>query len=131
MIRAALLLLLAAGCAAVPGPGAAIDGTRWQVTAINGRAVPRSDSYRIEFTDGRIGGRLGCNSFGGDHRWQGATLLVGPVAATKMACPDPAMTFEGWGFSVLGEPLGLAWGDAGGRLTLSSAKGSIALARAP
>ena len=117
------------GCAMAPHAGPPLDGTRWQVTAINGHATPGTAQYRVEIAKGRIGGRFGCNSFGGDYRVRGTVLVAGQVAATEMACPDPNMTFESWGFAVLGQPMQMDWSDAAKRLTLSNAAGSLELMR--
>jgi putative lipoprotein len=126
----ALVICALGACAMAPHGASSLDGTRWQVTAINGHATPRTTQYRVEIAKGRIGGRFGCNSFGGDYRVRGNVLIAGQVAATEMACPDPNMTFEGWGFSVLGQPMQMIWSDSG-RLSLTNAAGSINLERAP
>ena len=118
------------GCAMAPEPGSSLDGSRWQVTAINGHATPRTAQYRVEIAKGRIGGRFGCNSFGGDYQVRASVLIAGQVAATEMACPEPNMTCEGWGFAVLGQPMQMNWGDAGRQMTLANAAGSISLERA-
>lgn len=123
-----LAALLATGCATAGGPPGRLDGTRWQVEAINGQPVPQTPQYLVEFNDGRIGGRLGCNQFGGDYRQSGATLAAGPVAATEMACPEPGMTHEGWGFNILQHPMRIEWRGEGG-LVLSNEAGSIELVR--
>lgn len=132
-MRAAFLAALAAalaagGCTTALPFASRLDGTSWRVERIDQRATPRSEQYRVEFQDGRIGGRLGCNQFGGTYREAGDTLTVGPVAATEMACPEPHMTNEGLGFNILQRPMHMRWGEAG-RLTLANEAGTIELAR--
>lgn len=129
MARLAILAaLLASGCTTALPSATRLDGTRWQVEAINRQPVPRTPQYAIEFKAGRIAGRLGCNSFSGDYRQSQGTLTTGPVAATEMACPEPGMTHEGLGFNILQRPMRMNWrGDAG--LTLSNEAGSIEMAR--
>ena len=119
-----------AGCASVSLTPASLEGTTWIVTAIDGAATPGTDLYRFEFRDGRIGGKFGCNWFGGPYSLAGSTLTASNVAATKMACPGPADTFEREGFAVLAQPMQLQW-HSGSRLTLANAAGSIALERQP
>jgi heat shock protein HslJ len=42
----------------------------------------------------RLSGTAGCNRFSGNWKQDGATLQLGPMAATRMACPPPAMEIE-------------------------------------
>ena len=42
----------------------------------------------------RLSGTAGCNRFSGNWKQDGATLKLGPMAATRMACPPPAMDIE-------------------------------------
>jgi heat shock protein HslJ len=46
---------------------------------------------RISFDDGRIGVSGGCNGMGGDVTFDGATMTVGPMMMTQMACDQPLM----------------------------------------
>jgi heat shock protein HslJ len=117
-------------CASVSTMTASLEGTRWTVAGIDGAATPRTDAYRLEFRDGRIGGKFGCNSFSGRYSVARDTLTAANVAATKMACPGPADTFESQGFAVLAQPMQLQW-HSGSRVTLANAAGSIALERLP
>ena len=123
-------LALLGGCTSVNSTGATFEGTRWQVTAVNGQATPRTDSYRLQFGDGSIGGRFGCNHFGGSYRVQGDMLFASNIASTLMGCPEPAGTFERNGLAVLSQPMRVDW-RSGESLTLSNPTGSIALAPLP
>jgi heat shock protein HslJ len=119
-----------AGCASVSTTPASLEGTAWTVSAIDGAATPRTDAYRLQFRDGRIGGKFGCNGFSGPYSLASDTLTAGNVAVTRMACPGPADTFERKGFAVLAQPMQLHW-QSGSRLTLTNAAGSIAVERMP
>lgn len=121
--------LLAAACTSVNSTSATFEGTRWQVTAINGQATPHNGEYRLQFEAGRVGGAFGCNQFGGTYRVQGDVMVASNVASTLMGCPEPAGTFERNGLAVLGQPMRLTW-HSDRQLTLSNAAGSIALERA-
>lgn len=125
---AAILLAAAASCTSVNPTAATFEGTRWQVTAINARATPGGEGYRMQFEDGRIGGRFGCNQFGGPYRVRGDVLIATDVASTLMGCPDPAASFEPQGFAILRQPMRMVW-QSGQQLTLSNGAGSIALTR--
>ena len=129
MRRTAFLALLPlAACASVATGPSSLEGTHWQVTAINGRATAPSGNYRLEFARGGIGGRLGCNSMGGRYSIAGETLTVRDLASTLMGCPEPAASFESQGAAVLALPMRITW-TSGRELTLSNAAGSLALQR--
>lgn len=126
LLSAALL----AGCASVAREAASLDGTHWRVALINGRATPATDAYRMQFDEGRIGGRFGCNHFGGPYRIEGRVLVAGDVASTLIGCPEPSASFEMQGFTVLRQPMRMDW-PVPQRLVLSNPAGSIALERLP
>lgn len=130
--RSALIALAAglAGCATAEAPpSTTLEGSSWQVTAIDGQATPRTDIYQVEFKDGHASGRFGCNRFSGSYTSTASTLALGPTMSTRMGCPEPAATHEREGLAVLGQEAQLAW--AGNQLTISNASGSIALERLP
>jgi heat shock protein HslJ len=122
--------LLLSACAMSIPIRPALEPSRWQVIAINGQPTPASDSYMVEFRGGQIGGRLGCNQFGGPYQVSGGVMTAGPIAATRMACSEPAMSHERLGLAALGHPLQMGWTYSGSRLTLAGAGGSITLSKA-
>ncbi len=111
-MRAALLLPFAlialAGCRdqrqqlgqALSGKPPVIAGSlegEWQIADLNGGG-PVVQS-RLMFDPGdqgtsRLSGTAGCNRFTGNWKQDGTTLKLGPMAATRMACPPPAMEIE-------------------------------------
>ena len=118
-----------AGCATADAPSSpTLEGSNWQVTAIDGHPTPRTDMYQVEFKDGRASGRFGCNRFSGPYTSTGTALTLGPTISTRMGCPEPAGTHEREGLAVLSSEAQLAWS---GNLTISNASGSIALERLP
>ena len=129
VFRAAALALACAGCTTVAVDGRTFEGS-WRVTTIDGWATPAAGNYRMEFKDGRISGRFGCNGWGGTYAVAGATLTAGQVNSTMMACPEPAMSFEKRGLAVLGQPMRWTW-TGKRKLTLTNRAGSIGLERLP
>lgn len=96
----------------------------WQVTTIAGAHVPGGISVTMTFdTDGRVAGRGGCNRYSGSYAPTGDGLRIGPVAMTRMACPDPAMAVEGRFADALGRVAHTAR-DSDGRLILRSTDGA-------
>jgi heat shock protein HslJ len=128
--RLALLALGCAGCTSIAADARTFEGTMWHVTAINGRATPATGDYRVEFKGGAIGGRFGCNGWGGRYAVAASMLTASAIRSTMMACTDPAASFEGAGFQILNQPMRMSW-TSGRRLTLSNAAGSIELERTP
>jgi uncharacterized membrane protein len=116
------------GCGGAAVQPAALAGTNWRVAAVNGRPTPPQGQYFLNFEGDRLGAKFGFNSMGGPYRQDGVTLLAGPIAATRMGCPEPAMSFENQGAAVLGQPMTMSWAG-GDRLTLSNSAGRIELQR--
>lgn len=113
--------------AGMPGMTAPpLDRTRWTILAINGRPVPPNGDYSIEFDNGHLSARLGCNTLSGTYSQNGNTLNAGPIAATRMACPD--MSWESQGSAVLKTGTQVTMIDAN-RITLSGGGGTIELIR--
>lgn len=79
------------GCA---GNSAALLAGDWTVTDLNGSALPEGLDVTLSFADGRISGSSGCNRFTGGYELTGEGLTLGQIAATRMACPPPAMETE-------------------------------------
>lgn len=129
MIRIAFLALLAAGCAAHPGPPPLADlaGTNWRVVTVNGRATPAVGDYAMRFDrSGSVGARFGCNAMGGRYRMVGGTLTVSDLSQTLMGCADPAGMFEREGSAILSQPMQVSF-TSNDRMGLTNAAGAIAL----
>lgn len=114
----------------VPGapqgvPVANLTGTNWRVLSINGTRTPTSNFY-VNFMPDQLGAKFGCNSLSASYTQTGSSVRFGPVAATRMACPD--MSFENQGSSILGQPVTV--NGFGNRITLSNNRGTIELVRA-
>jgi hypothetical protein len=66
----------------------------WRIATVDGRAA--LGAAEIAFAaDGSITGSTGCNRFTGAGRIEAGALLVeGPLATTKMACPDEGLAAQ-------------------------------------
>jgi GGDEF domain-containing protein len=62
--------------------------------AINGAPITAEQNYHLDFENGRVSGRAGCNQLSGAYSQQGSTLRAGPLMGTRMACPGPRMAHE-------------------------------------
>lgn len=107
LVLATALALTAAGC----GRAEAADpltGTSWQLLSIEsmapgeqpGTTIPDPSKYTVSFgDDGRAVFTVDCNR--GNSTWQSevagtdsGTLTFGPIALTRMFCPQPSKDTE-------------------------------------
>jgi heat shock protein HslJ len=79
---------------------AALEGTVWEVTAVNNGkqavvSVALGTTLSAAFTEGgRMSGSAGCNRFTGTYSVQGAKISIGKLAATRRMCVEPAGIME-------------------------------------
>ncbi|HSO45047.1 MAG TPA: META domain-containing protein [Rhodoferax sp.] len=96
---------LLAGCCRVPAssnaaPSAAVtmEGNTWQLAALDGKSLGAAGMagrpVTARFEGGRVSGFSGCNQFTGAYTLDRDSLVIGPLAATMMACPEPQMALE-------------------------------------
>lgn len=79
----------------VPGGGASITGLSWRPAFIGAEPVPEDSGMFVTFdVDGSIKGNGGCNSFFGSLQKSDSGVVIGPLGATRMACPEPIMKRE-------------------------------------
>lgn len=77
------------------GGGASITGTAWRPKVVGAESMPADSGMFVQFeVDGSIKGHGGCNSFFGSLEKTESGITVGPLGATRMACPDPVMRRE-------------------------------------
>ena len=115
------------GCGGDLAAPAGLAGTNWRVEAINGRPTPPQGDYHVRLDDNRLSARFGCNGMSGAYTERGNTLTVGPMAATRMFCPEPAMSFENQAGRILTQPVTIT--SNGDRIVLGNANGRITLVR--
>ena len=87
-IAAAVIpMLLLAACAAAPAPQEVYG--RWVIE--QARSAPILDKRRARLVlgrDGRLSGHNSCNAMSASFTLDGAKLAIGPIATTRMACPE-------------------------------------------
>ena len=100
-------VLALAACGSTAEPPHPLDGTSWRLLSLESMSdqqgtttVDDPSRYTVEFgTDGRAAFRIDCNR--GNSTWQAdaaspdsGTLSFGPIATTRMACPQPSLEHE-------------------------------------
>jgi heat shock protein HslJ len=72
-----------------------VAGRSWILREIGGETAPAQPAVSLLFTpEGRAVGSGGCNRFTGGYAFAGAALRFDAIAATMMACAEPAMGLE-------------------------------------
>ena len=77
-------------------PTAEIKDIWWRAEDVGGRGViDRSEVTLMLGSDGKIGGKSGCNGYSANYQITGDALKVyPPMIGTRMACPPALMTQE-------------------------------------
>lgn len=94
-----LSLFLTAGCAAKrETAGSFLTGVpvgSWRLIGFGDATEPGEVEVTLRAeADGKIAGTSGCNRYSGAWMPGDGGAKVGPLAATKMACPPPRMEIE-------------------------------------
>ena len=77
----------------VPEPAELLGG--WLLEDLGGRGVMDMVRTTMEFdAEGRVFGSGGCNRFTGSYTFEEGKLAFGPLAGTKMMCPEAVMDQE-------------------------------------
>ncbi len=71
----------------------ALEGTYWQLIRLDDSAVvrlppPHGPHLVLDADSHRISGSGGCNRLVGTYEVDGDSLTFGPIATTRMACPE-------------------------------------------
>lgn len=89
-----------------------LAGTAWQLVSIDGEPVLEDTAITLNFgTDGSVGGRGGCNTYGSGYTLDGSTISFTNIFSTMMACGGDVMTQEGVYFTALNEASGYTLTD--------------------
>lgn len=116
------LFLITPAFADGAAPGQDLIGTSWTVRTLAGAPVAENVETTLEVRADGIGGKGGCNSYGGGFETLPGGIAFTQVFSTMMACPEPAMTQEQDWFQAL-EKTG-QYRLEGDTLTLTDAAGN-------
>lgn len=96
--------------AGLPATGAAIKDIWWRAEDIGGRGIVTSVDVKLMFgSDGKIGGKSGCNNYSVNYALTGTKLKVyPPMIGTRMMCAADVMSQEALFQKMLGEATGAA-----------------------
>jgi len=115
--------------AARHGPGVpALDDSAWTISSVDGIPAATARPTSIRFSNGRVEGNAGCNSFGGDYQQRGIMLQASHIISTRMACPGQGMQIEGKVFHILEGPAQVSF-RSGETLVISTDGSSMTLSR--
>ncbi len=98
---------------------------KWQLDGYNFKlkiAYP-IDKSKITLNineDGKLGGRSGCNVYGGNYGFENQALKISDVFSTMMACDEMTMQFERTFYQTLAAATEFSETDA--KLTLTDSK---------
>jgi heat shock protein HslJ len=88
----------------VASPDLPIEGTTWVVEGLVQNqavsSVPAGLTSTLVFADGKVS-YAGCNRGSGEATIGEGAITFGPMATTRMACPEPAMNLESFVLGVL------------------------------
>ena len=107
---------------------AALEGQSWiltQMLSAGGQTQILDVGVSAEFDGTTISGNAGCNSYHASYEASGNEISFGPVAGTKMACPEAEMSTEARYLQLLE---GVATFETSGRsMSMSDADGTAVL----
>ena len=123
----ATFALVLAACGGSGSGSSDLKGTSWTVSTIAGQpTVPTAQPTIVFGSDGSISGSTGCNTYSGTFTVSGSQLTVGPLATTRKACTDEAVSAQESAFTAaLGSATTFAVGSDG-NLTLKGAAEIVA-----
>ena len=84
------------GCASTDVEMRTLDSTKWEVAQISGMIIFTTETTKLPTLDFdaekmTVNGTTGCNNYSGSYTMDGSQLAFGPMATTRMACPDIAI----------------------------------------
>lgn len=101
-----------------------LAGTAWRATHIGEMRLQDDAKIVVQFdADNSIAGDSGCNRFFGDYELVDGLLKIGLLGSTRMACPEPANSFEISFLQALGEARTVSRVDS--RLVMRDSNGKI------
>ncbi len=116
------------GCGGRALPPESLNDTTWTIIMIGQIPVLEDIRTEVRFADGKISGTAGCNRFNGDYSIASNVLSFGPVASTRMMCPEKQMAQEATFLALLADKLTKRY-SVEGNLILADDKGNRATLR--
>jgi heat shock protein HslJ len=119
----ALVLGSSPGGAGAPTPVASVEAVTgtWEASEGPDAPAPLETPVRLTFGEGAVFVETGCNTGRAAATVEESRLVIGPLAATRKACPSPLDVQEAWVFDMLESTpsmelggtseLTLSWGD--------------------
>lgn len=110
----------------VPGvPRAAeLAGSEWRPVELGGAPIAADVRVWVRFEgEGKLTGHGGCNRFFGGFKLDGEQIEIGPMGATRMACPEAVMDLESKFLAALQQSRSFVRDKI--RLTLSDVDGNL------
>ena len=91
-LATAALLTALTGCGSGISLDEPIEGPAWRLVQLGDEPVAPGGEAQVQFdrSSGRVSGSGGCNRISGTFTRAGSALKIGQMAATRMACLDPA-----------------------------------------
>ena len=106
------------GCGGAPAD--MLVATPWRITEIDGTPALAEVPLELRFDpEGRITVQGSCNGWFAGYHLTGERLGIGPLGATRMACPPPVMDQETHLFAALARVMRFDVTDAGALVLLS------------
>jgi heat shock protein HslJ len=100
-VEDAVAVVAEASAERVPEPAELVGA--WLLEDLGGRGVVDMVQTTIVFDgEGRASGSGGCNRYTGGYTFEDGQLSFGPIAGTKMMCPEAVMDQEDRFLSALG-----------------------------
>jgi len=99
LIKSTIFSLLILGVVAIPAMSKTLPAGEWRLESYNFMQKIANPIDENEITinihaDGKLGGRSGCNVYGGSYSVENGKLKIGDIISTMMACEEPSMQFE-------------------------------------
>ena len=117
-------------CTPSSGSSAALPGTKWELTSLNGNAPVIGTSVTLFFgNDDMVGGNASCNTYSGSYKVSGSNLTFGPMMSTMMACEPSIMDQEQAYLKSLGDTK--SYEATAEKLTLKDGSGNTLAVFAP
>ena len=82
------------GCGGRVLPPESLNDTTWAIVMIDQLPVLEGIATELRFADGRVSGSAGCNRFNGEYTLSSNVITFGPIASTRMMCPEKLMAQE-------------------------------------